>query len=184
MTTTSTNVKLTCRVVIAAVLSGQVGLLLGCSGIPYPQLLAHESVNELAAAEVSGACPAKSFSAFVDVFAESAAIQRRYIQIPIKYGLLDATLIGTIKEDSAFSVRTIKSFEALPFFDRQDGGRILPSKQERMKKGLEIRIVDSGKKEDGIFASVFLPDSGSHVEYRFARTNNCWKLVEIDDDST
>jgi hypothetical protein len=172
------------RPVMAAVLAGQFGTLFDYLEIPYswstPAL-----ISEVAAAPMGGTCPARSFSAFIDAFAESAAIQGRYTRIPLAYGHLDATLLGTPKEDNAFSTRTINSFEAIPSFDRTDKGRIFPSKKKRVEEGVEITIgAEKEHSGTGMIAAIVLPDAGLRVEYRFVKTNNCWYLVEIDDWST
>jgi hypothetical protein len=153
--------------------------------MPYSSATTHPSIPEVADATTSETCPAQNFSSFVDAFAESAAIQRRYTRIPLEYGHLNTDLIGTLKEDKAFSTRTINSFEAVPSFDRKDGGRIFRSKKKRLERGLEIRIGPSDEREtNSTIATIFLPDSGFHVEYRFVKTTNCWILVGIDDRST
>ena len=173
--------KLMWRTVVAGILAGQVGILFGCLTAPYSRAL----IPEVAAATVSGACPGENFSAFIEAFAESAAIQRRYTHVPLEYGYLDARLIGTTKEDKAFSRRTINSFEAIPSFDRKDGGRIFPSKKQRTEEGLEVRVgAGSERSGSGVVATIGLPDAGLSVQYRFVRSGNCWNLIGIDDRST
>src|SRR5262245_16501977 len=43
-------------------------------------------------------CPSQDFSAFLDAFGESVAVQRSYTHIPLVYGQLNAGLIGTPRE--------------------------------------------------------------------------------------
>jgi hypothetical protein len=171
--------------VIGAALAGQLGTVIGCLDIPYSRLVRRALISEAAAAPTSGTCAAQNFSAFIEVFSESAAMQRRYTHMPLVYGLLDANMLGTLKEDDAFSTRTINSFEALPFFNKMDGGRIFPSKKKRREQGLEIKVdADSEHGGNGMIAAIILPDTGVYVGYRFEATGTCWTLVEIDDRST
>jgi hypothetical protein len=122
------------RVAVAAVLAGQGGAVFGWVEIPFSSSITWTLISEAAAAPMGGACPAENFFAFIDAFAESATIQRRYTRAPLKYGQLDATLLGTSKEDEAFSTRTVNSFEAIPLFDRKEGGRIFPTGSQEQNK--------------------------------------------------
>jgi hypothetical protein len=136
-------------------------------------------------ARTSAACPAQSFSAFVDAFAESAALQRRFTRVPFEYGHLDQDLAVTGPQDQAFSTRTVNSFDAIPLFDWKDDGRIFPSKKKRLKWHLEIGIGtdDEERHANHIIATVGIPDTGFRLQYRFVKTDNCWMLVVIDDRS-
>jgi hypothetical protein len=170
------------RAAIAGILASQIAALVGWSDLPYCTFFSHGLLADAVAASPSPACP--DFSAFIEAFAESAAIQRRYTRIPLVYGHLDAELLGTAREDTAFSTRSIASFRAIPIFDITDGGRIFASKKKRIRKGFAIKVsVDGEYSEEAITAAVVLPDTGFRLQYRFVKSNTCWILVEIDDRS-
>ncbi|HWN50344.1 MAG TPA: hypothetical protein VNO18_11055 [Xanthobacteraceae bacterium] len=176
------GLKLMRRALVAVILPGT---LFGCLEIPYSSPITPAPIAEVANTTTSATCPGQNFSAFIDAFAESAALQRRYTRMPLKYGHLDAQLIGTPKEDKAFSTRTINSFETIPLFDPKDGGRIFSSKTKRLKQGFEIKIDSNDESTTNrTVVTIFLPDTGFHLQYQFVKTNNCWTLIRIDDRST
>jgi hypothetical protein len=143
------------------------------------------SFLEAVAATTSSACPARGFSEFVQAFAERVEIQRRYTRLPLLYGHLDVYSIGTTRENEAFSRRIIASFEAIPLVDPKDGGRLFPSKAKRTKNGFEVKIgPDDENPNVHTIATVFLPDTGFALVYRFIKSGTCWVLVGIDDRST
>jgi hypothetical protein len=142
---------------------------------------------ELAAVNPRDACPAQSFSAFIDAFAESAELQRRYTRIPLEHGRLDLDMAirQGASEDQAFTTRTIHSFDEIPFLDRKDGGRIFPSRKKRLKKHFEIRMEpDDERHSNHVIAAIYIPDTGVWVQFRFMKTENCWNLAVVDDRST
>jgi hypothetical protein len=129
-------------------------------------------------------CPSRDFPAFLDAFGESIDVQREYTHIPLMYGQLNAKLIGTARENAAFTTQTINSFDTIPIADTKDGGRILRGKIKRRERGLKIKVEPEGESNEGIkIVTILLPGTGFHLEYHFASTDTCWELVRIDDRS-
>jgi hypothetical protein len=152
---------------------------------PAPSTEVPPSFSESAAATARPACPSQDFAEFVDAFAESADLQKQRTRIPLVYGRLNAELLGTERENEAFTRRRIKSFEKIPLLDPDDGGRIFFSKVKRTKNRLEMRIgATSDEPERATTATVFLPDTGFGLIYRFIKTDDCFTLIGIDDRST
>lgn len=144
-----------------------------------------ETPSSSAATTAKPACPSQDFAEFVDAFAESADVQKQRTRIPLVYGRMNAELLGTAREDEAFSRRRIKSFEKIPLLDPDDGGRIFFSKVKRTKNRLEMQIgATSDEPERATTAIVFLPDTGFRLIYRFIKTEDCFTLIGIDDPST
>jgi len=173
------NPRLVRHALVAAILAQTLS---GCFEI------INSSTDAPAAQAVSpvtrGPCPSQDFPVFLDAFGESVEVQRGYTHIPLSYGRLNAGLIGTPRENEAFTSRTINSFEAIPIFDSKDGGRILRSKAKRRERGLKIRVEpDREDDRNTKTVTVLLPPTGFHLEFVFVSTDTCWELVRIDDRS-
>jgi hypothetical protein len=157
--------------------------------------------GRLAASKVDNAsnevapCPSQDFAAFFGAFAQRPSLQRQYTILPLDYGRVDADLVGTDKEDEAFTKRAIRRFEDIPSYD--SNGAILPTASEMVAKGLRIQIITKSNSEMAkdadpetiitdpniATATLFLPDSGFRVHYRFNRSAACWFLYSIVDRS-
>jgi hypothetical protein len=147
-----------------------------------PQAAPAVTTPQAAPPMTRGPCPSQDFPVFLDAFGESVEIQRGYTHIPLVYGQFNAGLIGTLRENEAVKTRTINSFDAIPIYDRKDGGRILRSKAKRRERGLRIRVEpDRENGENTKIVTVLLPHTGFHLEYQFANSDECWELVRIDD---
>jgi hypothetical protein len=138
---------------------------------------------EAASVPARGPCPSQDFPAFLDAFGESATVQRNFTRLPLEYGQLNAGLIGTPREDAAFVTRTINAFDAIPVYDRKDGGRVLRSKAKRRERGLKINVEPYGEDKNTKIATVFIPRTGFQLQFHFVNTETCWELVRIDDRS-
>lgn len=141
--------------------------------------------------EASVACPAQDFSKFLQVFSDSADVQRQFTRLPLEYGQVDVGSVGTPQE---YTLRMIGTFEKIPTFDRQNGGTIFPNKGKRTKERLFVRQV-TGAREDPEFPEerrspddrvvrLFIPDTGFGIYFRFAKFEGCWFLRAIHDKST
>jgi hypothetical protein len=152
---------------------------------PTPSTEVPPSFVESADTIAKPACPTQNFAEFVEAFAESTDVQKQQTRVPLVYGRLNAELLGTERENEAFTRRRIKSFETIPLFDPDDGGRVFFSKVKRTKHGLEIGIgAILDEPERATTATVFLPDTGFRLIYRFIKTEDCFALIGIDDRST
>jgi hypothetical protein len=144
------------------------------------------------ATKASVACPSQDFSQFMQVFSDSADVQRQFTALPLEYGQVDMKSLGTGREK--YNLRMIETFEEIPSLDRRDGGTIFPSKSRRTKGRLLMRDV-TGEPERPEFpkerrspedrvAILYLEGSGFHIYYRFAKSQGCWFLRAIHDKST
>ena len=177
--------KFSSSIVIIGLLIGQRSAIFDNSESPSARGVTRAAISEASAAPIGSVCPGQTFSTFIDAFSESSAIQRQYTQIPLAYGQLDQTLLGTSREDEAFSTKNISSFEAIPSFNKKDNGRIFPSKSNRLKYRLELNVMSGNEhSRNEMIAAFVIPDTGFYVEYRFVKHRSCWKLVEINDRST
>jgi hypothetical protein len=152
---------------------------------------AAESVRPKAEApKASVACPSQDFSKFLQVFSDSAGVQRRFTRLPLEYGQVDVGSVGTAQE---YTRRMIGTFEKIPTFDRQNGGTIFPTKSKRTREHLLTKEVtgvredpeypeESRSPEDGV-VMLFIEDTGFHIYFRFARLEGCWFLHAIHDKS-
>jgi hypothetical protein len=120
------------------------------------------------------ACPSLEFSEFIKVFSENLDVQIRFTKYPLKYRqIVDATADPFPK----FSINFLnKNKLKFPIF---------LNKKNLIKYGLKInntRIND----DNYISTEVSRGEKslGNYVEYKFKRTKNCWKLIEIIDQST
>src|SRR5262249_31512014 len=48
--------------------------------------------------KASVACPSQDFSKFMQSFSDSAEVQRRFTSLPLEYGQLDTSALGTPQE--------------------------------------------------------------------------------------
>src|SRR5262245_4659891 len=155
-----------------------------CAGMESDQQIA-------AAAKASVACPSQDFSKFMQVFSESADVQRRFTSLPLEYGqLIDP---GALDPSREYTPRKIETFEKIPLFVRQDGGIIFPSKSGRTKDRILMKE-QTGKPEspeypnqrrspDDRVVVLFIENTGFHIYYRFAKSEGCWFLLAIHDFS-
>ena len=172
------------RAVVTVFLAVQIAGLSACQGLLVFALDTRGLISEAQAATSKPACPAREFSSFVEAFAESATIQRQYTRLPLVYGHLDQNLVGTARENKAFSRRIINSFEAIPLFDPADGGRIFSSKMKIAKKEFEMEVKTPPEYPGNhTIATIFTPDAGFRLHYRFIKSGGCWTLIGIDDRS-
>ena len=144
----------------------------------------------------SSTCPSKDFITFFRAFSTMKHLQRTYTQLPLEYGVLD--LVGTAENpEPSFKKRRIRKYEEIPQY-RPQNGAIFPSPEEIKADGLEIEFttIENGRRGENkeperiiidpsmATATLFLPDSGFHVHYRFRRAAGCWFLFGISDRST
>jgi hypothetical protein len=155
-----------------------------CAGTGSAQQLAE-------ATKASVACPSQDFSKFMQVFSDSADVQRRFTWLPLEYGQVDVGALGTSQE---YTRRMIGTFEKIPTLDRQSGGAIFPNKSKRTRGHLLMKEV-TGKPEspeypeerrspDDRVVMLSIADTGFHIYYRFTKSEGCWFLHAIHDKST
>lgn len=111
-------------------------------------------------------CPSVIFSDFIRVFSESGDVQRTFTKIPLKKQNLNLDEEPEPKEIIRFLTRQQIKFP------------VMPLKQERINKLLQIRIdkVSSNKAQ----VSLIKPDIDYQVMYFFTK-KNCWRLEKIED---
>lgn len=168
------------RALVAVFLAGTLS---GCWEATFSSTESTPPLPETASVPARGPCPSQNFPAFLDAFGESATIQRNFTRLPLEYGQLNAGLIGTPREDAAFATRSINAFDAIPVYDRKDGGRVLRSKAKRRERGLKINVEPDGEDKNTKIATVFIPGTGFRLQFHFVNTETCWELVRIDDRS-
>jgi hypothetical protein len=144
-------------------------------------------------AEEHNACPSPEFSKFLRAFSNSADVQRQFTKFPLDYGqLFDPGAPDTKQE---YKRQTIKSFEKIPTFDRQNGGIIIPSERQRAKAPERLIVLAKGERErpeypgerkspDDMVAMLHIEDTGFDIYYRFQRVDGCWFLRAIHAKST
>ena len=154
-----------------------------CAGGEMPQQMAETT-------KASVACPSQDFGKFMQAFSESADLQRRFTSLPLEYGQLDTSALGTPQE---YIPRMIETFEKIPTLDRQSGGTIFPGKNRRTRDHLLMKEV-TGKPESPEYPNehrspgdriimVSIADTGFHIYYRFMKSEGCWFLHAIHDKS-
>jgi hypothetical protein len=140
------------------------------------------------AAKESSACPSTDFTAFFNMFSERADLQRRYTRLPLEFGVLDTDLL--------FKKRKIRKFVEIPQY-RPRNGAIISTLAERQAEELEIRLTtsksarppkgydpeDTVTNSNNATATVFDPETGFRVHYRFRMIGGCWFLIGISDRS-
>jgi hypothetical protein len=126
----------------------------------------------------------------MQVFSDSADVQRRFTSLPLEHGQVDVSALGTPQE---YTRRMIETFEKIPTLDHQNGGTIFPSKSKRTRGHLLMEV--TGKPEspqyreerrspDDRVVVLYIADTGFHIYYRFAKSEGCWFLHAIHDKST
>ena len=121
------------------------------------------------------ACPSQDFPEFLKVFSESVGIQKAFTKYPLKYAqVTDATAEPLPKR----SMRHLKKSDIrFPVFS---------STKQLNIYGLRIDI--QGKRQEKteivVERSAGEKSLGHYVEYKFIKNNQCWKLFEINDQST
>lgn len=147
-------------------------------------------------AKESSGCPSTEFTAFFRAFSARADLHRKYTHLPLEYGVVD--MDGTAEEPGAvYRTKMIGKFEELPQY-RPKSGAIFPSASELKAGRLRVAITTSkGPRpakdhdpedvvtdSDNATATLFLPETGFRVHYRFRRAAGCWFLFGISDRST
>lgn len=115
----------------------------------------------------NAACPSPDFSAFLSAFAESAEVQKAFVQQPLK-------MLTTVPGDPEPEMqKSSLSGDQLKF-------PIIPDLAKREAQGLTLTV----KEEQGDHAVAILqkPDTDYVFEYRFVR-GQCWQLEEVMDYS-
>jgi hypothetical protein len=112
------------------------------------------------------ACPAQKFPEFLSAYANSEAIQRTFLRIPLKMQRLDLDAEPEPKP----VVKKLK-YAQIKF-------PLLPLRAERDAKLLAMRIDKLSEKKAE--ATLFKEDTGYQVTYFFVK-NECWVLTAIED---
>lgn len=120
------------------------------------------------------ACPSRDFSEFIKVFSESKEVQMMFTKYPLKYvQVLDAASEPVPKESIKFL-----SKEEIKF-------PVLLDRQGLIRYGLKL---NDKKIDDETYIAIETSSGekslGHYVEYKFKRIKNCWRLTEINDQST
>lgn len=116
------------------------------------------------------ACPESDFSSFLQKFANDNATQRAFTHSPLMYISMD---IHAEPEPEPVIRALAESEVSFP---------VMPLDQERKDKSLQLVVI----RQDSTRARVklFKDDSDYLVYYVFRRDKNeCWELVEVDDQS-
>jgi hypothetical protein len=156
--------------------------------------LEHDSQTASVISQANASCPSREFSAFFKVFSTRSDVQRKFTRFPLDYLRLDAELIGTDKEDQAFKTRLIERFEDIPLFNK---GVIFPDEKERKKNELRVEVTTRKNSHsspdadpervindsESATATIFVPDTGFRIHFRFRRDSRCWFLYGISDRS-
>ncbi|MEH2513949.1 hypothetical protein V1291_005303 [Nitrobacteraceae bacterium AZCC 1564] len=153
--------------------------------------LAQDARSSPAVAQAGATCPSREFSAFFKAFSTRSDVQRSFTRFPLEYGKFNVDAIDT---DEEFKTRLIERFEGVPLLNE---GVIFPSKEERKKNRLHVKTITRGNSKHGPDAdpesvindsesatvTLFVPDTGFRIHYRFRRDSRCWFLYGISDRS-
>lgn len=111
-------------------------------------------------------CPSENFTQFLNVFSESAEIQRIFTTIPLKYQKLD---LNSAPEPTPVIRLLLHQQIRFP---------LIPTQIERLDKSLKFRIDKLSKLRAKV--TLLSSDSDYQIVYIFSK-NICWKLEAIED---
>lgn len=119
-------------------------------------------------------CPSADFTGFLTAFANSTELQRTFTKIPLKVITVIDPAADPLPESSIKYLK--KSQIKFP---------VVYTRKNLERYGLTMEI---GRQMDDVFfmveQSAGEKNLGHYVEYKFVRENECWKLSEINDQST
>lgn len=149
--------------VLTGVLLGMV-VCAGCSRTPAgqtgaaqePVAAAQEQASETTGAERVTTCPSLDFHQFIAAFAESAAVQRAFTIIPIKYRQKNSDELAEYKGELQF-----------PLF---------PASEKRAAWKMDFSVTElSNTRATVSLKTAGAPNEGLTVQYHF-RKDACWQL--------
>ena len=154
--------------------------------------------SKASAQKASAKCPSQDFGRFMDSFADSPNVQRRFTRLPLEYGQVIGQVVAPVESGDPetareFALQTIETFDKIPLYDRREGGRIFPSRSKRNREDLVI-LQERGMRENPEFPDerdspdddvvlMFTGSAGYGVYFRFSRSTSCWFLEAIHDKS-
>ncbi|MDR2875955.1 MAG: hypothetical protein LBV44_08535 [Methylobacillus sp.] len=116
------------------------------------------------------ACPANDFQGFAEKFVSSVDVQKKFTQWPLKVTWVD--------DPAAEPKPTWKSKQVSK---KKASFPLIESRKDAQKTGREISIEHNTEMGDHIRYRG--ADNGVLIYYKFKRTDSCWQLVEMDDES-
>lgn len=120
------------------------------------------------------ACPARDFSEFIKVFSRNMEVQMAFTKYPLKYvQILDAASEPLPRQSIKFLTKEQIKFP------------LIHDEKELVKYGLKL-LEEKIDEETSMALEVSLGKKslGHYIEYIFKREKSCWKLVEVNDQST
>lgn len=171
-----------------------VAIAVGFLVAPSRWSVAQDARSSPTVTQAGATCPSREFSAFFKAFSTRSDVQRSFTRFPLECGVLDIDLIGTDREDQAFKTKLIERFEDVPLLE---DGVIFPNEKQKKKGELRVKIIMRGNSKHGPDAdpesvindsesatvTLFVPDTGFRIHYRFRRDSRCWFLYGISDRS-
>ncbi|MEH2513952.1 hypothetical protein V1291_005306 [Nitrobacteraceae bacterium AZCC 1564] len=170
-----------------------VAIATGCLVAPsrWSVTLAQDARSSPAVVQAGATCPSREFSTFFKAFSTRSEVQRSFTRFPLEYGVLNADAIDT---DEEFKTRVIDRFEDVPQLNK---GVIFPNAKEKKKHGLREKVMTRGNSKpnpnadpesvindsESATVTLFIPDTGFRIHYRFRRDSRCWFLYGISDRS-
>jgi hypothetical protein len=167
-------------------LSFLVFSLPGCAAVSVGQVADPADVSAVVPVEAEVACPSRNFRNFMTAYAESGALQKRFIRLPLTVRQVDVRLVGMGREVEATVTKSVRSYGEIQFVNTEDGDQLFPGARVRKKNGVKFSIRKwTGEHAGGMKAVLGTVEAtGYNVHYIFVRSGTCWVLVEIDDRST
>jgi hypothetical protein len=148
--------------------------------------LAQDARSSQAVEQAGATCPSREFSVFFKVFSTRSDVQRKFTRFPLEYGVLDQ------EGDYEFKTKLIERFEDVPLLE---DGVIFPDEKQKKKGELRVKVIMRGnfkpgpnadpeeviKDTESATVTLFVPDTGFRIHYRFRRDSRCWFLYGISD---
>lgn len=134
--------------------------------VPTQTIFASENQGITSRQSKKIACPAQKFPEFFAAYANSEAIQRTFLLMPLKVQRLDLDAEPEPKP----VVKKLK-YQQIRF-------PLVPLRAERDSKLLSLRIDKWSEKKAE--ATLFKQDTGYQITYLFVK-NECWALAAIED---
>ncbi|MGE8147126.1 lysozyme inhibitor LprI family protein [Pseudomonas frederiksbergensis] len=122
-------------------------------------------LDGIAPDEFGVSCPSTDFNAFLTAFAESAAVQRAFVQRPLQF-------VTTVDAEPEPRI------EKRALEDKQIKYPLMPHRAYREAEGLTLSV--KGQSRNRATAILNKPDTDYLVEYRFV-LGKCWMLSEVSD---
>lgn len=113
---------------------------------------------------VAQECPSKTFSNFAYDFMEHTDIQKTFTKMPLPSSYLVEGPDEPIKKTEIISAKNIK----FP---------IVENKKLRTEMGYHYSI------DTPYVIRIFTPGTGIQILYKFEEFENCWRLIEKEDNS-